>query len=109
MVMPLHTLPDGRKVRFSYHAIERMADMGLQPHQIDLILASPEDTWESTKYPGGVCYKRGEHALATQVDDAGVEVVVTALYSRLTHWKEADKRGELTGDRVLRLDTGIPE
>jgi hypothetical protein len=95
-------------VEVCYHAAARMIEMGMAPHEVHLTLTAPDETYESTKYPGDICYRRGKYALATRTT-GDVIVVKTALYGRMSDWRAAEREGRLGDGRELREDTGIPE
>lgn len=102
-------LDDGTRVALTHHAEQRRIEMRLCSPDIRAILTSPDEITTSRKYPGEKVYRRGDHALATFVDDRGVLVVKTALYASLAAWRRADRMGHLPGDRIYRPDLILPE
>lgn len=94
-------------VSISHHALARMVEMDVLPHQVELTLTAPDQVYASVKYPGDVCYRRDWLALATR-RDGDTLIVKTALYARLKDWKAAAEADGLGDGRDLRTDTGIP-
>ncbi len=98
---------DGVPVKISEHAIQRLVEMQLDPEDIKALLLDPDEVFESRKYPGTFCHRKGEHSLGMH-KEGDVLVVHTALYATKVAWLKASRDGKLPEDRTLRLDTNIP-
>lgn len=103
------TFLNGQRVAFSKHALERLVEMGIAPHQIELTLCDPDETYSSEKYPGTVCYRRGELAMPVEEID-GELTIITALYATVAAWQRAYDAGIATEaeGRGVRDDIRLP-
>lgn len=99
---------EGIKVAITDHALTRLCEMELSAEQIKHILFEPEETKDSPKYPGALCYRVGDHVLAATRTDDGVLVIVTALYATSKAWLRASLEGKLGEGREWRPDNGLP-
>ena len=99
---------EGVPLMFTKHALERLVEMELTPAEIKRLILEPEEVYESKKYPGDICHKRGDHTLAFRLD-GNQYVVKTALYSTTAAWMKPERDGKLgtKGREKARLDTGI--
>ena len=99
---------EGVPLAFTNHALRRLVEMELTPEEIKKLILEPEEVYESKKYPGDICHRLGDHALAFRQED-GMYIVKTALYSTTADWLKAERDGKLgtKGREKARLDTGI--
>lgn len=96
---------NGVDVEISDHALARLCEMQVPGEEIAKILFEPDESFESTKYPGDTCYTRGDYALATCTRD-GVLIIKTALYSCRAAWVQAWLDGKLSEEREKKLLSG---
>lgn len=68
--------------RFTRHADERLADMGLTRHDVLVVLLRPDVTYQQQR--GGQMWQRGSLAVVTSRDEP---VVITVLWNRKDNWR----------------------
>lgn len=76
-----------RDWRLSFHAAQRMVEMGLTASDVEGVLEGFENRYEQPKYgPGRVMYQRGEVAVACAEVPGEEKVVVSVLWNRKEQW-----------------------
>lgn len=68
--------------RFTRHARERMAQMGLEVRDVLAVLLRPEVSYQQTR--GGQLWQRGAISVVTARDEP---VVITVLWNRKDDWQ----------------------
>jgi hypothetical protein len=99
-----HTLPDGRAVRFTKHALERMLDMSIDAETVRAALTDP--TQFETDSRGRARYCHGRVAVVVAHDDRnpGGLVVVSVLWRDGKAWLEDLSRGEYAGRTISKTE-----
>lgn len=85
---------NGRRVRFTWHALERALDMCVRETDLLDVLADPRKTIVDG---GGEVMVLGRKLALACVDDSGVLVVKTVLWRRDKDWKSDLSRGSYGG------------
>jgi hypothetical protein len=68
--------------RFTRHADERLADMGLTRRDVLAVLLRPDVSYQQTR--GGQMWQRGPLAVVTSREEP---VVITVLWNRKDNWR----------------------
>lgn len=68
--------------RFSAHARQRIAEMGLDTRDVLAVLLRPEVSYQQTR--GGQIWQRGEISVVT---DRVESIVITVLWNRKEDWR----------------------
>lgn len=96
---------EGVPVEFTRHAIQRMLEMEITADEVRRLILNPEEVYDSKKYPGSVCHRRGRFSMAFRLDEGrGRYVVTTLLFATQREWLRADREGMLGDDRALRIE-----
>lgn len=98
---------NGVSIIITDHALKRMIEMEMTAETIRDILTSPEETYQSTKYPDNTCYRSGDFTLTVE-KKKGRLVVKTALYGTRKAWLQASLDGKLPEDRPYRDNEQLP-
>jgi len=77
-----------RDWRLSFHAAQRMVEMGLTASDVELVLVDWDNRYEQSKYgPGRVMYQRGGVAVATAEVEGEDKVIVSVLWNKKEQWE----------------------
>ncbi|MBQ9917423.1 MAG: DUF4258 domain-containing protein [Microbacterium sp.] len=89
------------RLHFTRHAAQRFREMGLTHDEVFAAVANPEHVRRAKSYDA-MNISSGRITLGVALDNGGYPNVTTILWWTDQDWKQADTRGRIGRDRVLR-------